>query len=304
MEFSTEFRKMIYNYYLWLDDGNSAPVFKQQRQHIDGMIHCSNLMDCPLKAAKEFAKAQPVFPQLSKRNNPTLLQRMNQGNMCAQPFQEALLWAKDQNILKETQIESFVKSEELKLQGQMDGFVTELDGTTHIIEFKHRLPTWKDKFPQPRMGDVFQLLAYLTMTNSEQGHLVIINTPQYAEFFNPLKGFEIWTLYQDQENKEGFILQNEQLDAWYHPFNHGAYINRDTLMKEVERQLEYINGKEIPPIDLNSEDRWQCLKINKYQKGNNIGEFHVQCPYFCHTENPSENMSYILDDDGNFVILE
>lgn len=303
MDFAKEFRDVISQYYLYLDDGNEPihlPHF--EAVHYFNLVHASNLFSCPLKAVKERMKATPVFPELAKRNNPTLMHRMLQGVRMAEPFQEAFLWNKDN--YNTVLVENSVVDKVLNLQGRIDLFIEDHEGKKHIVEFKHRLPQWKTPFPQPKLGDIFQGLAYKLMTNADYIHIVIINTPQYRDYFDPLKGYEIWSLDQDVYFPEGYILNSEHGYAWNYPQNTGEFINQNILEEEVERQLSYmrVNKPTEPPIRLGSNESWQCVSKQRIAKNGQSGLLHSQCAYFCHSDNPKLVMEYTIGDDGFFEL--
>lgn len=303
MEFSERIHDTYNRYQLYLDDGNE-PIHLPYSQpyHYQGLIHASALFDCPLRAFKERSKAQAVLPELLKRNNPTLMHRMLQGTRMAEPFQEAFHW--DHNHYSMVHSEETVVDKLLSLQGRMDLMVEDHNFVKHVVEFKHRLPQWKTPFPQPRIGDVFQLLAYMLMTSADEGHLVIINTPQYRDFFDPLKGFEVWNLVWNNEY-QGYLLISEHGEQWNHPQNEYEFINQNILREEVERQLSYMqeDAPTTPPIRLGEEGDWQCMSVRRKPKNGVSGSLHAMCPYFCHSDNPKPDYEYIPGENGFYVLM-
>lgn len=299
-----QIRSIITNYLLYLDDGGERIRLSQtERIHYPGFVHASNLLDCPLKSRKERNNEQAVFPELLKQNNPTLLLRMLEGERIAEIIQEAFSMA-SHLPLEYFVSEYSVYSNELFLQGRIDITYFQDDIVNTIIEIKHRLPTWKNKVPEPRMGDVFQMLAYKMMTGAEEAHLIIVDTPAYRDFNDPTKGYSIWTLYQDAEYPEGcYILQDENLEPWWDSFNHGGYINETNLKAEVNRQLAYLNGKNDIPIDLDSNEAWQCKSNVKLAK-DGVGIIEARCPYWCHSNPSSLQMEYYYDEQGMFQLVK
>lgn len=301
-----DIRRTVDGYLNYLDEGGERIILpRTERIHYPGLVHASNLMDCPLRARKERNKEEPYLPELMKRNNPTLLLRMLQGERIAEILQEAFVWNTQEDIYGISCIPEYsVVSQSLKLQGRLDIFVEETFNKyiSSVIEIKHRLPTWKDKTPMPRAGDIAQLFAYKLMTNAEEAHLIIVNTPAYKEFNDPTRGYFIWTLYEDAEVPGDYILQDENFDVFY-DFP-GVAINQEFLEKEIQRQLRYLNGVNTPPIDLGSNEAWQCKSNVKLAKDGNIGVIEVKCPFWCHSNNPSPLMDYYYDDQGVFQLVD
>lgn len=280
MQFSERLRKQYYDYLLYLDDGGERMSFTEDHNYTEGLVHASSLMDCPLKAAAERSGRTPVFEHLTKRANVSLMHRMQLGVRSAEAFQESILFGARYGDWVGA-VERVLQHPTLPLQGRYDGFVR-TPKQSHAIEVKHRLPTYKDKFPQPRIGDVFQLLAYMDMIGHNcAGHLVILNTPAYRDFTDPMSMMEIWDLVPVSG---GYSLVSEHGYSWAHPLNTPEHINRETLVGEVMYQMQYLNGETKPPIDLMDGDHaWQCRSIRKYPKNGAPGIIDAACAYWCHS---------------------
>lgn len=279
-------RQNYIDYLLYLDDGGERFKVEEERVHYEGLIHASALMDCPLKAASERSGEVEVFPQFGKKANPSIMHRMQLGVRSAEAFQESLLYKNSLDMTWSAGCEKTVFSDDWKLQGRYDALVHEYKGrpdldTYTVIEIKHRMPTWKDKMPMPRLGDVFQMLAYMVMLEAE-GKLVILNTPAFKDFYNPSAMMEIWTLKpQDQ----GYVLVSEHGYNWQDPHNDATFINIETLKQEIQRQLRYLNGEKTPPIDLMDRDNsWQCCSIKRYPKDGGKGIMMPSCAHWCHSD--------------------
>jgi hypothetical protein len=295
-------RKIIQDYIKYLiNGGRSVRLPHYNRNHEIGLVHASDLMDCPLKAARGRQNMQPILPELAVENSPTMAFRMLQGERTAELIQEAFWYWSSEPIETSVYPEYSVADKDWQLQGRCDLFIV-YQGKRIVIEIKHRMPSWKQTTPLPRIGDVFQLLAYHKMLKADQSFLLLADTPLYKDFHNAKKGFELFTLTPEDE---GYIMVGER-NEWADSFNIPSYINETTLKQEVQRQLKYINGYSVPPIDLSNQDEaWQC-KSNTQLAHGGIGKIAVKCPYFCHTEPElvRPNMDYTVDDAGNWNFIQ
>lgn len=317
--FDTKFRQVVREYLVHLTNGGDRYIIGREQRPVSEKMYvsASSLMDCPLRAAKEKLKEQAIIEGLLKENSPTLLLRMQQGTMVAEIFQEAFLWWNKfkRDDLRTVFIERTLESQELHFRGRMDMecYFDMLEigkSKTHIVEFKHRLPTYKDKFPQPRMSDVFQLLAYKVLRGSTKeldvpGHLCIINTPQYAEFQDEYKGFELWELSRlSLDSFQGYALFNEEGQLWNHPMNTPQYINIMALEQEIERQMMYLEGVRETPIQLGDDEAWQCRKVIAKPSGGKSGRFKPMCAHYCHDDGQaSVEYGYTVNNDGSWSVV-
>lgn len=295
MPFASVLRQNYVDYLLHLDHGGERFRFEEKREEHPGLVHCSALMDCPLKASKERSQTEAVFPEFLKQNNPSVLHRMQLGVRSAEAFQESLIYRNSIDMTWHGECEVSVASQGLMIQGRCDGIIKEWNGfddPLHIIEIKHRLATYKDKFPQPRMGDVFQMLAYKEIMQADEANLIILNTPAYKDFNDPNAMMEIWALVEDGE---GYKLVSEHGYDWQHPQNNGTFINVREMREEITRQLTYLDGETTPPIDLvDREHSWQCASVKLYPKESRPGVLIPVCPYWCHSsrEQAEHGMQY------------
>lgn len=289
-KFAAKFREIVDAYLLHLNKGGEpAHLEWKPRRHLEGLVHASSLFDCPLKEALSRRNIPYTVPEAANEHRPTALMRMLQGNKIAEIFQEALEHAANKGVIWECENETFIEDYELGIQGQIDSYImpsSEL--STDVIEYKHRLPNYKDKFPQPRLGDVFQLFAYTAsyagLTQfGDRGHLVIINTPMWAEYNDPFKAYEVWDLVPEGQ---GYVLVSEHGHLWNDEYNTPDFINEETLKKEIARHLQYIQNPEylVSPIDLADDSQaWQCRRVLYKPKGNAPGSMLPNCPFWCHS---------------------
>lgn len=310
-EFAAKFREIVDAYLLHLNKGGEpAQLERKPRRHLKGLVHASSLFDCPLKEALSRRNIPYTVPEAANEYRPTALMRMLQGNKCAEPFQEALDWYvseewEKQNFQYSVMNEVYAESSDLRLQGQIDSWFQWQDVGHGVIEYKHRLPNYKDKFPQPKLGDVFQLFAYRLMEGSYFSNLVIINTPAWAEYDDPFKAYEIWDLVPEGQ---GYVLVSEHDYLWNDEHNTPDFINEETLKNEIERHLKYIKSSEylVPPIDLaDDSNAWQCRRTLYKPKGAAAGSMLPNCPYFCHhpvTE--TGNLRFNYDENGKVYFIE
>lgn len=288
-EFATKFREIVDAYLKHLNKGGEPVQLDwKPRRHLEGLVHASDLFDSPLKAAQSRRNIPYVVPEAANEHRPTALLRMLQGNKIAEIFQEALKWYVDgqweqQNFEYAIMNEVYSADHDLKLQGQIDSWFQWQNREYGIIEYKHRLPNYKDKFPQPRLGDVFQLFAYRLMEKAYFSNLIIINTPMWAEYDDPFKAYEMWDLVPEGQ---GYVLVSEHGHLWNDEHNTPDFINEETLKKEIARHLQYIQNPEylVPPIDLADDSQaWQCRRILYKPKGNAPGSMLPNCPFWCHS---------------------
>lgn len=307
-DFASVFRSIVDGYLIHLQNGGDPVQLEHKpRRHLEGLVHCSALFDCPLKESLSRRNVPAKFPSLLNVNRPTALMRMLQGNKVGEIMQEAMIWGSRQRRDMITWVEKFVDDEEdLHVQGQMDICIAWNGGSSFdIVELKHRLPNFKDKFPQPKLGDVFQLLAYMyanTTDFPDNGYLCIINTPAWADYGDPYKAYEVWTL---EPKGDGYVLVSEHGHEWANERNTPDFINEETLRKEIEHHLKYMqNPQELPPpVNLaNSEEAWQCRQVLRYPKGDGYGVMAPNCAYWCHTEMvPDEGLKYqVIDGEVMF----
>src|SRR5690606_35365005 len=85
-------RRIYWEYLVYLDEGGEPISFKEERVHFDHLVHASDILSCPHLKYSERSGAKPVLPHLLKRNNVTMLHRMQQGVRMAQVWQEAFVW--------------------------------------------------------------------------------------------------------------------------------------------------------------------------------------------------------------------
>src|SRR5690606_18396826 len=134
-----------------------------------------------------------------------------------------------------------------------------------------------DKFPQPKLSDCFQMLAYMLMSGAQQAYLVVVNTPQYKDYTDPDAMCEIWSLEREEQ---GYILLSEHNYYWQHERNNPETINEENLRREVQRHQSYMTGNgNVPPIALNSEDAWLCRSIVRKPTENSPGTMTPKCAY-------------------------
>lgn len=312
-EFAPLFRDIITGYLQFLQEGGDPVHLEPKpRRHLDGgYVHCSALFDCPKYESEARRNVPAKFPHLLNVNQPTALLRMLQGNKVAEIFQESLVWKAEQGHIS-AWVEDYFLNEPLRLQGQIDAWMSAPERIGFdVIEFKHRLPGWKDKgIAQPRLGDVFQLFAYMhdnnpqgTNPRMDNGHLVIVDTPAWKNYLDPEAGYEVWSLVP---HGEGYQLVSERGYTWDHPFNNGDFINDETLKGEIQRHLNYMENTELPPpVNLaDPAEAWRCRDVKYYPKNGNPGVMTPRCAYWCHTEEvPEEGLKYLVNgnDEVEFV---
>ena len=313
-DFASVFRSIVDGYLIHLQNGGDPVQLEHKpRRHLEGLVHCSALFDCPLKESLSRRNVPAKFPSLLNVNRPTALMRMLQGNKIGEIMQEALQWHANEDWARmerhEIPIhtfsvlnEEYTSSDEWKLQGQMDSWVYWQGAGHGVVEYKHRLPNFKDKFPQPRLGDVFQLLAYVVIEEAYFNQLTIINTPAWADYGDPYKAYESWSLVK---RDSGYVLVSEHGHEWANERNTPDFINEETLRKEIERHLQYMqNPQELPPpVNLaNNEEAWQCRQVLRYPKGDGYGVMAPNCAFWCHSETvPDEGLKYqVIDGEVMF----
>lgn len=307
--FQANIRNIIANYIRDLSHGKPRQELKQKapRDLTPGYIHASNMFDCPRKAAEEQGDtvSRATYPELLKDNLPTMLMRMEQGNRIAEIIQEAIF--DEYNNFEACVPEYFLISEELKMMGTADLIIWQEE--YNIVELKHRVKTRYGN-PEPRIGDIFQLLAYKKMFLEESGleatlTLGIIDTPAWAEFWDEKNLIHLWFL-EPQDN--GYVLVNDEGLPWNNYLNDPNFINDATFYSEVERQHLYLMAVEdgrtdiTPPFPLHADEAWQCRRIKTKAKDNTLGTFEVICPFYCHDDLVGPTRTYSIEEDGTWKI--
>ena len=306
-EFQDKARTIINDYITSIINGEprSSRISRAKRVQTKGYIHASNMMDCPAKAAIEQGSQSNYlrYDHLLKQNNPSMCFRMEEGNREAEIIQEAF----DNGSTLLSYPEWYIESKTLKMMGTMDMWVIDRS-ESYIIEIKHRVKTrWGE--PGPRIGDIFQMLAYQVMLE-ESGikniscNLFIISTPAWADFWNPKAYLQMWSLVPQDG---GYIVINDEDQPWGDQFNDPSFINLDTLYQEIDLQHQYLEmveaHKEIdPPIQLHQDKAWQCRTVTRKATDSTLGTFKPICPYYCHDASEDLARIYRVGEDGKWQV--
>lgn len=271
MQLYADIRKGYHEYLIYVQKNSriQLPEHIHDPQQSIGKVHASALGRCPLASAKK--RQQEVQMDLST------LHLMQQGMRDAEPLQEAMLWYDPR-----TQVEFSV--ERGVFRGRIDILYN-----GHVIEIKRRDGYMKNP-PQPKLTDVYQMLAYHYITGITSIHLCLMT--RFDLFF--------WRL-EPREN--GFVLLDEQGNEWKNAANKPSYLNFGVLHFEAKRHMEYLEGRTDDPmpnfleIPAGAECfHWESAERPKKYKTTYNGETERRanivphCPFWCHCKVPSNGL--------------
>lgn len=275
MDLYDEIREIYKEYLIYLQKNPRVilPEHIHDPSQSIGKVHASALGRCPLASAKKREGVEPASME-----SMSTLHLMQQGVRDAEPLQEALYWKYPDLV----QIEFSVERE--MLRGRLDILYG-----TNVIEIKRRDGYMRNP-PQPKLTDVYQMIAYSYMTGFKNINLCLMTR------FN----LNFWKLI---EEGNGFKLVDEEGNDWKNGYNNPGYLSYSVLLYEANRHMDYLNGEksEDPmPNFLNIPGgaecfHWENNERPKQYKTSYNGESQrtaniiPHCPFWCHGGTPAGN---------------
>lgn len=244
-----------------------------------GKVHASALGRCP--------KATALKRKVKVDMDLSTLHLMQQGIRDAEPLQEAMYWY----YPIEAQVEYSVEREYFR--GRIDILYGD-----HVIEIKRRDGYMKNP-PQPKLTDVYQLIAYRYMTGFPSINLCLMT--RFDLFF--------WQLVEDGN---GFKLINEHGEEWKNGYNNSSYLNYSVIVYEGQRHLQYLNEERSDdpmPNFLNIPAGSECFhwesaaRPKKYKTSHN-GETERDAPIRPHCPFFADCKGLVVPSDGLLQIGE
>lgn len=264
-EFYSEFRQNYDEYLDYLQENPpiQLPYMPHDPKLSVGKVHASSLGRCPLASAASRI-SRPKWDFSTKH-------LMEQGKRDAAPIQEAQYW-------RGHSVEVSVEKETLR--GRLDV----LFGNKYAVELKRRDGNFYKKMPpQPKLTDVYQIIAYKWIAPYLDVHLCTFT--RFDLFFWELK-----------EIGGGFVLLDEEGNEWKSSFNRPSYLNYAVVMALTKENLQYQTGERTDdpmPNFLNTSDGVECFhweneeRPKKYKTAyqgelERFANIVPHCPVWCH----------------------
>lgn len=237
-DFESWLEKSYKDYITAREKGFSVVIGSNRPAHSSPhTIRPSSLGNCPLKAAYEKNGVAP-----SNKEPRWNFHIWDGGKRMAEHLQEAMIWAaatNEDSPAVETEAALYYEHSEANqyammnavpaLLGMADAILTDRSsGAKAVVEFKYSEGMIKKSRPQPRLGNVLQLMAYMVATDAEIGYLVMVSKWRW----------DVYTLFPDPYRDDEFTLQ---IDGETYFDETWPSLSLETLENEMENIKGWMN---------------------------------------------------------------